>query len=69
MDTSKMTNLQRRIYFSMHDFMIHATIEQMEDAMDTYDDDFTKSVIQHMIDTCKKHQVDYYGRVPCYIKK
>lgn len=69
MDTSKMTNSQRLIYFSMQDFMIHATIEQMEDAMDTYDDDFTKSVIQYIIDTCRKHQVEYYGRVPCYIKK
>ena len=49
--------------------MIYATVKEMESALDTYDDHFSRSVIQHMIDTCKKHQVDSYGRVPCGIKK
>jgi len=69
MDKSKMTDFQRRLYNNIHSFMIYATVKEMENALDTYDDHFSRSVIQHMIDTCKKHQVDSYGRVPCGIKK
>lgn len=64
MDTSKLTDSQRQIRRNIRAAFLIATVKEMTDALPNYKDAFSRSVIEEMIETCRKHGVDNFGDTP-----
>jgi len=58
-----MTPAQRQQRQNIRNAYLVASIEEME-AGKAQQNDFGKSVLQEMIDECKQHGVDNYGKTP-----
>lgn len=61
MDTSNLTSHQRQIRQNIRNLFLVADVREMQAALPNYKDDFSKSCIQEMIDTCKKQGVHNFG--------
>jgi len=58
-----MTTAERTIRCNIRMLFLIASVKEMEQAKGNYNA-FGQSVLQEMIDHCKKHGVDNFGKTP-----